>query len=600
MALQKNPDSIIYLMREDGKVVMLTLEQDQSVQAWSLLEDLGATVESIQTIPSFDGNYDEVYFLMLRQGLATALTYTCSNANLTISNDYNVAKSEIGVVEDTLECAVNRYNVSTVGSAQLSSTGILSGFASGTSYAFCSNSDGTNYYFKPTTKNWEMVIAFKSPDTYSTTQSLISTTTKYNGAVELQITTDKKFYWNLSSDGSTDFSVQTGTHTIQANTDYLVRINFNGSRYTLEYSTDDGATWNTDITENSTKKVYNNETRILGINYVRSGYASPFLGTIDLNKSYIKIDNVYTWQGAKTYWQNNGEAINPSDYGITISGVPQLGDTINLTYTTSTENPVRYIERIKSPITSENKNEWWYLRAALEYNAYSLTEGNNLTLSASTGDITITASENVFASGDVDKYIRALDSKGNTIGEGVITEYTDAKNVNLTVTTKFENLVIQGGFWGISITSMSGLNHLENKTVQVFADGLEQEEKLVSSGSITLDKPSFRVVVGLPYQSYITTMPMEAGSQNGTAVGKRKRISEMAIRVWNSLGVKVGRDLNNLYDTIYQQTEPYTGVIPNIKYNQGWVWDANITVEQSHPYPMNILSIAPIVTEVDK
>ena len=74
----------------------------------------------------------------------------------------------------------------------------------------------------------------------------------------------------------------------------------------------------------------------------------------------------------------------------------------------------------------------------------------------------------------------------------------------------------------------------------------------------------------------------------------------MAIRVYNSLGVRVGRDLNNLYDTIYQQKEAYTGVIPNIKYNQGWVWDANITVEQSHPYPMNILSIAPIVTEVDK
>ena len=121
----------------------------------------------------------------------------------------------------------------------------------------------------------------------------------------------------------------------------------------------------------------------------------------------------------------------------------------------------------------------------------------------------------------------------------------------------------------------------------------------MENGSINIDD-AFIAVVGLPYTSYITTMPMEAGSQNGTAVGKRKRISEMAIRVWNSLGVKVGRDLDHLYDTIYEQEEPFTGVIPNIKYNQGWVWDSNITVEQSHPYPMNILSIAPLVTEVDK
>jgi hypothetical protein len=170
----------------------------------------------------------------------------------------------------------------------------------------------------------------------------------------------------------------------------------------------------------------------------------------------------------------------------------------------------------------------------------------------------------------------------------------------MTVTKEFQNLVIQGGYWGISVTSISGLDHLIGQNVQVVIDGYESNITKLTTGSITLDNPAYRILAGLPYQSYITTMPMEAGSQNGTAVGKRKRISEMAIRVWNSIGVRVGRDLDHLYDTIYEQQEPYTGVIPNIKYNQGWVWDANITVEQSHPYPMNILSIAPLVTEVDK
>ena len=44
----------------------------------------------------------------------------------------------------------------------------------------------------------------------------------------------------------------------------------------------------------------------------------------------------------------------------------------------------------------------------------------------------------------------------------------------------------------------------------------------------------------------------------------------------------------------------FTGVIPNIKYNQGWTWDASVTVEQSEPLPMNILAIAPLINEQDK
>ena len=127
-----------------------------------------------------------------------------------------------------------------------------------------------------------------------------------------------------------------------------------------------------------------------------------------------------------------------------------------------------------------------------------------------------------------------------------------------------------------------------------------QNNKTVIKGSIDLDTDSFIVLVGLPYQSYLTTMPLEQGSQNGTAVGKRKRIGEFSVRVWNTQGMRYGKDLNSLYETVYDQKEVYTGVIPNIKYNQGWDWVANITLEQSKPYPMNVLAIAPIMTEVDK
>jgi len=160
----------------------------------------------------------------------------------------------------------------------------------------------------------------------------------------------------------------------------------------------------------------------------------------------------------------------------------------------------------------------------------------------------------------------------------------------------------------ISVTAVAGLDHLEGQTVSVFADGAVQSPKVVTDGSIILDTAAFRVTVGLPYVSYITTMPFEVGSENGTAIGKKKRVNELALRVWKTSAVRVGRDLSDLHTVQYRNpqtpmgtAEPlFTGIIPNIKYNQGWTEEASVTVEQSKPLPMNILAIVPIVNEVDK
>ena len=269
---------------------------------------------------------------------------------------------------------------------------------------------------------------------------------------------------------------------------------------------------------------------------------------------------------------------------------------------------VRYIERIQNPITPDNQEDCWYVRSGLQYNAYNLTKNNNLTLSARSGNITATAASNIFNADDLNKRIRVQDLDGNILGQGVITKVVNAKTVNLKTIKDFEALTIQGGTWGVSTNTITNLNHLEKETVQIFADGAVQTEKKVENGAILLELDGWKITIGLGYQSYITTMPLEAGSQNGTAIGKRKRISELSIRFWKTSGCRVGRDLENLQQIRYRNAntmlgkplELFTGIIPNIKYNQGWEWVANITVEQSNPLPMNILAIAPILTEVDK
>lgn len=565
MCLQKNPDSIIYLMREDGKVVMLTLEQDQSVQAWSLLEELGAKVESIQTIPSYDGNFDEVYMVMNRNILETSLSYTTSNPNIIVTNNYTGTKESIGKLEETLE--LQGYELNT----NLLITNGSPVFNTSTGYVSVENGYYTINSVNLSTTNF--IIKFHTGNDINTRQIIFLA---------------NNFMYRLTlADGRLRLSSQAPifviTNSVSANTYYWIKYE-NGSIY---FSAD-GTTYN----------LVGNLTLILNIIGTNDS-SSAFNGTIDLGNSYLDNSNLAV---SSNNWLsgNTGEIVDLSspEYGLIVSGAT-TGDTITLTYNTTNTGTVRYIERMLNPITPESQYDWWYVRSGLKYDGYQLTEGNNLTLTANSGEVTATADSNIFAESMIGNRIRFIDDDYNILGEGEITAYTDETEVTLNITTYFQSQTVTGGKWGISTDVVSNLDHLNNREVEVYADCIEQERKKVLNGSINIDD-AFIVIVGLPYTSYITTMPMEAGSQNGTAVGKRKRISEMAIRVWNSMGVRVGRDLDNLYDTIYQQKEPFTGVIPNIKYNQGWVWDANITVEQSHPYPMNILSIAPIVTEVDK
>lgn len=65
LAYQKMPDSILWAVRTDGIVIGLTQETEQLVQAWFKL-NLNGVVESVETIPSIHGDFDEVYFIVKR------------------------------------------------------------------------------------------------------------------------------------------------------------------------------------------------------------------------------------------------------------------------------------------------------------------------------------------------------------------------------------------------------------------------------------------------------------------------------------------------------------------------------------------------------
>jgi len=117
------------------------------------------------------------------------------------------------------------------------------------------------------------------------------------------------------------------------------------------------------------------------------------------------------------------------------------------------------------------------------------------------------------------------------------TEFT--VNVDSTNYTPY----ISGGTAELVTSAMTGLNHLEGESVAVFADGALQQNQIVSSGAITLTAKANKINIGLPYMSYVKTLRLQP-----SLIGEKKRISNFSVRLYKTLGIKIGIDLDNLYD----------------------------------------------------
>jgi len=268
----------------------------------------------------------------------------------------------------------------------------------------------------------------------------------------------------------------------------------------------------------------------------------------------------------------------------------------------------KYIERFADPVVPKRQAECFYVDSGLKFSVYDLTSGIGLTLSALTGSITATAASGIFQSNDIGQRIRAKDADGNTVGEMIITGFTSDTIVTGTSTFDFDSLTYAAERWGVSVTTLSGLDYLEAKSLSILADGAVQTQQTVSSGSVTMEKDAFEISIGLPYRSAIKTLSIESGSATGTAQGKKKRLYQLGLRVYKTLGIKVGGSLNKLFNVTLRDPQTLMGTpeslvsdtIPNIRFTGGWVYEGTVVIVQDNPLPMHILDIMPLLKTMDK
>lgn len=156
-------------------------------------------------------------------------------------------------------------------------------------------------------------------------------------------------------------------------------------------------------------------------------------------------------------------------------------------------------------------------------------------------------------------------------------------------------------------TTLSGLTHLEGQTVSILADGSVHADATVSSGAITLNRHVTKAHVGLGYNSTLRTLRVDGGSAIGSSQGKVKRINDLTVRLYRSVGLKVGRDADNL-DVVPFRSSATSMDAPNalfsgdkeIELNSNYDNDGQFTIRQDQPLPMTVLAAYATLSTFDQ
>lgn len=153
---------------------------------------------------------------------------------------------------------------------------------------------------------------------------------------------------------------------------------------------------------------------------------------------------------------------------------------------------------------------------------------------------------------------------------------------------------------------VAGLNHLEGRTVNAVVDGNVVSDLTVAGGAIDLPAPlkGKEIIVGLPYEGLIETLPLVVEGQGGTNQGRKQQAAEAVVRVVDMRGIEAGPDEEHLFAIKPRGFEPY-GMPNELKTGDYTVQMAaktddeiTLVIRQREPLPFTLTSafLDPIVT----
>lgn len=234
----------------------------------------------------------------------------------------------------------------------------------------------------------------------------------------------------------------------------------------------------------------------------------------------------------------------------------------------------------------------------------------------STETLTLTSSAAVFDAASVGDAVHL------TGPDGTVIRFSIEGFTGPTVVTGRPHKTVPAGMravalssWGYAERTITGLWHLEGRSVAVYGDGFVAASPLnpaypiytVAGGAITLDRPYVRTHTGLAVRATLVTLNLDV-AQGETLADKRKLVTRQTVFVESTrgmwLGTKAPSDddadpLEGLVEKRPRLDEGYDSP-PRLLLDQhevnvrsGWDDNGRAVVRQVDPVPVSVLSVAP-------
>lgn len=225
-----------------------------------------------------------------------------------------------------------------------------------------------------------------------------------------------------------------------------------------------------------------------------------------------------------------------------------------------------------------------------------------LTPSAVTGDsITIDSDVDVFLDEHIGMEVwKKYDSNGEGGGQAVITGLNSAQQAICKVMSDFDSLDdIAPGSWEFAVSSLKNLFLYEGLTVNIQADGSGHPDRVVTGGMVELQAPAATIHIGFKHKALLKTQNIDIGGRSGPANSKPRCITELRVRVKDSVGGKVGPGEYKLKEMVSRQASQVAGRVPPpyegvVKMASMGHWDSsskNVVIYHDKPTPLTVVAM---------
>lgn len=151
-------------------------------------------------------------------------------------------------------------------------------------------------------------------------------------------------------------------------------------------------------------------------------------------------------------------------------------------------------------------------------------------------------------------------------------------------------------------TTISGLDWLEGETVKILRDGATHPDATVTGGEVTLNRAGSKVQIGLGYQAVAVTENLENGQSEGTAQGKKGRISKTVFRLYRTGVFAAGRAADQTEEISLRNSADSMDNAPSllsedreVPWNSPWDEECRVAFASNQPTPATVLAIMPTI-----